>query len=386
MDNLSMAQSLTHMASSYDIIPMYQNMPYHRVLSSQHSSEHMDNKQYASGWAVPYEEETSPVDSYSFDQSSTYLPGSRIAADSNMDVPPNRWTHPHARPTQPTASYYTDYGHSYVPHGLPYLQPDIQSSAETEPISPLNMSSLQLTLPERPRQRQLQPTEISLTPRRRLPAPQPHPSHGLHHALDQQQGQRLRSSQSIATPSFSNPVPTFSNTSTSTFARPLLSWTAANENLINAVNKTTMAPPTTTLNPDDAEEGSPTLVATSTAASDNAVSMGSTVSTELNFNTSLLLDPSTMTAPTPPTYSNFRESRDLSSSSLTQLPRNNSSSSLYTYDGALRRPSLPGGNPLSTLTSGHRYTPLSKSTDSMEYITRESFERRASMSNLTSSF
>ncbi|KAF2623007.1 hypothetical protein BU25DRAFT_479570 [Macroventuria anomochaeta] len=407
MDNFNMVQSLADMASAHDMMPLYSaggNGPYNRSMQS-HPYPQLDTKYayprldtkpaYTSEWTGPYGEDTSPIDTYSFDQSPTYLPGPTTPAGSNMCGPSYRWTHTPTRSRQPTTSYYSDYGHSYISNSLPYLQTDMSPSAATEPISPLNMSSLQLTLPERPRQRQLQPTEVPLTPRRRLPAPQPNPNHGLHHALDQQQGQRLRSSQTIATPSFSNVTQSYTNTES--FAKPLMPWSASNENLMNAVNESTtgaMAPPVTVPAPTNATDTSPAFFPTGTSADVISSTTDTAPSNELNFGTLPLLDPSTMTAPTPPAYSNFRESRDLSASTTTPISRNNSSSSLYTFDGASRRPSFAGDGPSGNLVSGHRYTPLSQPTDTpnMENLTRESFEtrniplHRALTSDLNSSF
>jgi hypothetical protein len=401
-----MAQSLATMASTHDMIPLYSvggHGPYHCSMHSQ-SYPQLDTKlaysqldakpAYAPEWSAPYSEDTSPIDNYSFDQSAAYLPTPTTPAGSNMYGSSYRWTQPTTRQTQPTTSYYSDYGHSYITNGLPYLQTDLRPVVAPEPVSPLNMTSLQLTLPERPRQRQIQPTEVPITPtRRHLPKPQPKPGHGLHHALDQQQGQRLRSSQTIATPSFSNATPSYASSS---FVKPLLPWTAANENLMNAVNEATtsaMPPPATPVAPLNATDASPELSPPGTSSEGTSNATNDAPTTELNFGTLPFLDPSTMIAPTPPAYSNFRESRDLSASS-TELPRSSSSSSLYTFDGSSRRPSYPGDTSSGTLVSGRQYTPLSQPSDppSLESLRKDSFEsrnvplHRASMSNLNSSF
>ncbi|KAF1923696.1 uncharacterized protein M421DRAFT_308077 [Didymella exigua CBS 183.55] len=406
MDNFNMVQSLASMASAHDMMPNYSaggNGPYHRSVYSQSYPQlenkfaysHLDAKPaYAPEWSTSYGDDTSPIDDCSFDQSSAYLPTPTTPAGSNMYGSSYRWTNQTARQHQPTTSYYSDYGHSYITNGLPYLQTDVRPVVAPEPVSPLNMSSLQLTLPERHRQRQTQPTEVAITPtRRRLPKPQPNPGHGLCHALDQQQGQRLRSSQAIATPSFSNATPSYTSSS---FAKPLLTWAAANDNLMNAVNETTttaMPPPITPLAPMSASDVSPDFSATGISAADIPNSKNTGTTAELNFSTLPFLDSSAMTAPTPPAYSNFRESRDLSAS-LTELPRNGSSSSLYPFNSSSRRPSYPGDSSSGNLVSGRQYTPLSQPTDApnMENLTRESFEsrniplRHASTSNLNSSF
>ncbi|KAF1358617.1 hypothetical protein EJ07DRAFT_156462 [Lizonia empirigonia] len=394
MDNLTMAQSLTSMATGQEYLPLYsgggtlpdlrpmQNQQYHQVDVKSRYPQLIDTKPaYNSEWTTPCGGDTSPDENYSFDQSSLYPPASTTAGAASLDNSSYRWANHTARSMQPVTSYYSDYGNSYIASGLPYLQTDMHPSAAAEPISPLSMSSLHITLPERPRQRQLQPTEVPLTPCRRLPAPQPHPSHGLHHALDQQQDQRLRSSHTVATPSFTNVSP---------FTKPLLPWTTANENLLNAINETTtaaMPPPLTSLAPLDTLETVSNFIPTTTSSDDTASSKARTPSMELNFHTKPLLDPSTLNAPITSAYSNFRGSRD-SACSSTQLPRGNSSSSQYTYGSALRQPSFTSDCPSDNLVSGNRYSPLSQPTDTptMVNITRESFERRASMSNLTSSF
>lgn len=390
-----MAQSLTSMATGQEYLPLYsgggtlpdlrpmQNQQYHQVDVKSRYPQLIDTKPaYNSEWTTPCGGDTSPNENYSFDQSSLYPSASTTAAGASLDNSSYRWANHTARSMQPVTSYYSDYGNSYIASGLPYLQTDMHPSAAAEPISPLSMSSLHLTLPERPRQRQLQPTEIPLTPRRRLPAPQPHPSHGLHHALDQQQDQRLRSSHTVAAPSFTNASP---------YTKPLLPWTTANENLLNAINETTtaaMPPSLTSLAPLDTLETVPNFIPTTTSSDDTASSKARTPSMELNFHTTPLLDPSTLNAPPPSAYSNFRGSRDFSASSSAQLPRGNSSSGQYTYGSASRQPSFTSDCPSDNLVSGRRYSPLSQPTDTptMVNITRESFERRSSMSNLTSSF
>lgn len=400
-----MAQSLATMASAHDTMPLYSvggTGPYHRSMHN-HSFSGLDTKflysqldanpAYAPEWTVSYGEDTSPIDNYSFDQPAAYLPMPTTPSGSNMYGSSHRWNQPTTRQTEHVTSYFSNYGHSYITSGLPYLQADVRAAVAPEPVSPLNMAALHLTLPERPRQRQIQPTEVPLTPtRRRLPKPQPRPGHGLQHALDQQQGQRLRSSQTIATPSFSNTASYASNS----FAKPLLPWATANENLTNAVNEATtsaMPPPTTPIAPLNATNASPDFPPPVTSTADNSDAANDAPSTELHFGTLPFLDTSAMTAPTPPAYSNFRESRDLSSAS-TEIPRNGSSSSLYTFDGSSRRPSYPGDTSSDTLVSGRQYMPLGQSSDtpSMENLTRKSLDsrnvqlHRASMSDLNSSF
>lgn len=402
-----MVQSLASIASGHDLMPPYSNTgtgPYHRTLQNlpypqletKFSYPQVDAKPaYGSEWTAVYGDETSPIDNYSFDSSSTYLTSPPTPAGSNLCGLSYRCTPQFTSARQATTSYNSDYGHSYISSSLPYLQTDIPPAATTEPTSPLNMSSLQLTLPDRPRQRQVQPTEISSATRRQLPAPQPKPGHGLHHALDHQQDQRLRSSQTAGTPLYSSSTSSYANAGS--FARPLLPWTAANENLMNVVNEaaSTAMPSTLPRVSVTASNSSPPFFPAGSSPNDTPSTTSTTSPNELNFGTLPLLDPSTMTAPTPPSYSNFRESRDIPvSMTATRLPRHNSSSSLYTFDSVSRQPSFPGTSSTSNLISGHRYTPLNQSTDtsSVDTFSKESFEsrsvplHRASTSNLSSNF
>ena len=150
-------------------------------------------------------------------------------------------------------------------------------------------------------------------------------------------------------------------------------------------------PSLTPREPTAAAATSPNFFRTGTSTMSETVSANIASSNALDFGVIPTFDPYTTTIPASPAYSNLRESRDLSSSSpMTQLPRNNSTSSLYSYDSVSRRPSLPGDRSSSNLISGHSYTPLGQSSGAtrMENLTKESFEsrslplHRASTSNL----
>lgn len=419
-DSITVSYTLANMSSGNNMMPLYSvrgNGPYYRSVQS-HPYERLDSKPayphldakptydldakptYGTDWLAPCEEDTSPTESYSFDQCASYMPTPPQPADSNTYSLPYRCTQPTVGTHTTAANYYSDYGQPYNSNGLPYLQTDVRLDAHIGPISPLNMSSLQSALPDGPRQRQLQPTEVPLTPRRQLPTPQRKPGYGLHHALDQQQDQRLRSSQTIATPSFSNVTPAYTNTGSC--IKPPPSWTAADGDLATTLNKaiaTTMPPPPTTPHkPADAIDTSSTCFPSGRATDDVPITTEDAVSSSaFNFSTLPLLDPFATTAPTPPAYSNFRESRDFSASTPTaQIPRNDSSSSLYSYtfDDASRRQSFSGSGSSSNLVSGRQYTPLSQSasTSRMENLSRESFGaqtvplRRASASDFNAGF
>ena len=411
-DSLTVSYALANMASdnSNNMMPLYSvrgNGPYYRSVQS-HPYEQIDAKPayahldakptYANDWLASCEEDSSPTENYSFNQSASYMPTPPQPAGSNTYSLPYRCTQPTVRTHTAAANYYSDYGQTYTANGLPYLQTDVRPDARIGPISPLNMSSLQSALPDGPGQRQLQPTEVPLTPRRQLPTPQRKSGYALHHALDQQQDQRLRSSQTIATPSFSNATPAYTNAGS--YTKPPQSWSATDGDLATTMSKagaTAMPPPTTPHKPADATESPPTCFPSGRTADDVPNATEDAVSSNtFNFSTLPLLDPFA-TAPTPPAYSNFRESRDFSASTPTaQITRNDSSSSLYTYafDDASRRQSLSGSGSSSNLVSGRQYTPLSQSasTSKMENLTRESFGaqtvpmRRTSASNFDTSF
>jgi hypothetical protein len=403
-DSLTVSYTLANMSSdntNNNMMPLYSvrgSGPYYRNMQS-HPYERLDAKPtYGTVWLAPCEEDTSPTENYSFDQSASYMPTPPQPAGSNTYSLPYRSTQPTVRTHTAAANYYSDYGQPYTTNGLPYLQTDLRSDAHIGPISPLNMSSLQSALPDGPQQRQLQPTEVPLTPRRQLPTPQRKPGYGLHHALDQQQDQRLRSSQTIATPSFSNATPAYTNAGS--YTKPPQSWLATDSDLATTMNKsnaTAMPPPGTPHKPADATESPPACFPSGTTTDDVPNTTEDAVSSNtFNFSTLPLLDPFT-TAPTPPAYSNFRESRDFSASTPTaQITRNDSSSSLYTYafDDASRRQSFSGSGSSSNLVSGRQYTPLSQSasTSKMESLARESFAaqtvpmRRASASDFNTGF
>jgi len=394
MDSYNLVQGRANVASGHNTVPMYStgyNGPYRRSSlngpfpqpEGRFEYPSLDSKPlYESAWTSPYGDDTSPINDYSFDQSQLFLPNSAASTGSNPCGISCRCTPQSARLSQPTTSYYSDYGHAYISDGLPHLKTEIPPVAANEPMSPLNMSSLQLTLPERPRQRQMQPTEVPLAPRRRLPAPTPRSGHGLYHALDHQQDQRLRSSQTFGTPSFSDTTP--SNAYTGSLAKPLLPWAAANENLVNAVNEAAFAnmppPATTSRMPATIVNNTSDPFAAGTSTNKDSTNTR-TPSQDLQFDTFPLLDPS-LTAPTSSAYSNFRESRDLSvSPTIAQLSRNNSSPSLYTHNGGSKRPSFLETGSSNTLVSGRQYTPLSQPIDSPNVDESSGLQKAAMLSN-----
>jgi hypothetical protein len=378
-----MTHSLTGMANANGMMPIYpaaaHNPMYSRPMTAQpHQFPQLETKPMChSAWTLPYSEDTSPVDSYTLEQPGAYLPNPAMYGSSN------RWTHPTTKSLHHghgQGAYY-DPDSSYSAHSLPYLHSNnIRSTTASEALSPLNMSSLQLTLPERPHPRQY---HDSAAPQRQLPIPQPSPAQTSRNVVDQMQDQRLRSGQAMG-PSSVN--------SGATFAKPLLPWSLDSDNAMNMSQGTsaegsTLLPTTT--------DGNMNYLAATSSTDDTNVT--STAAIQLNFSTSSLLDAMNPSAPAS-TYSNFRESRRTDSSSAL-MARQSSQSNLYSFnpDNTGKRHSLGGeGSSEGTLVSGHRYTPLahsqSQASPHLESLQRESFENRnnplhrVSMSNLNSSF
>jgi hypothetical protein len=331
--------------------------------------------QFPQSWTIPYNEDTSPVDTYTLEQSGAYLPNPAMYGSSN------RWTHPTTKSLHHGQGAYYDPDSSYSAHGLPYIHTNNTRSATTnEALSPLNMSSLQLTLPERPHPRQYYD---SAAPQRQLPIPQPSPAQTSRNVVDQMQDQRLRSGQAMG-PSSVN--------SGGTFAKPLLPWSLDSDNPLNVSQATSaegaaMLPATT--------DGNMSYLA-ATSSADDAITT-STAPASLNFSTSALLDAMSPSAPVS-TYSNFRESRRPEISAA-HMVRQSSQSNLYSFNSDSSGKRHSHGSESSndaTLVSGHRYTPLAHSqpqaSPHLESLQREVFEtrnnplHRASMSNLNSSF
>jgi len=366
-----MAHPLTGMGNGNGMVPMYSaathNPMYSRPMTAQ-------PHQYPQAWTVPYNDDTSPVDSYTLEQPGAYLPNPAMYGATN------RWTHPTTKSLHGQGAYF-DADSSYSAHGLPYIHTNNTRGATTsEALSPLNMSSLQLTLPERPHPRQYYD---SAAPQRQLPIPQPSPAQTSRNVVDQMQDQRLRSGQAMG-PSTAN--------GGGTFAKPLLPWSLDSDNTLNVsqVRSTEDAVllPTTT-------DGNLGYLAAASSADD--VITTSTAPASLNFSTSSLLDTMNTSAPAS-TYSNFRESRRPEISAA-HMARESSQSNLYSFnpDSAGKRHSHGSESPNdATLVSGHRYTPLAHSqpqvSPHLESLQREAFEtrnnplHRASMSNLNSSF
>jgi hypothetical protein len=376
MDTLHIAHSLTGMANSNGLMPIYPATP-----NSPTYTRAMTTSTYPSTWSVPYSEHTSPVENYGLDQPAGYLSDAAPMTNASMyGTSYNRSTYPPSRPRHQATSMYYDQQPSYPTHGLPYTHPsDTRSNPINEPLSPLNMSSLQMTLPERPHPRQSRMTE-GVAPRRQLPIPQPSPAQASRNALDNLQDQRLRSSQANSTSSVGTGT---------TFIKPP-SWSSGGDNHISASSTT---PVDGSTHASTTAGGALNFLATA-AIEDNTTTMPHF---EYDFNSSSLMDGITASAPIAP-YSNFRESRPYRQSS-TQVTRHDSQTSLYSLapNKTSKRDTLDGEDSEDfKLVNGRRYTPLThlqpQTPSAPKSLQRESYDHRniplhrSSMDTLNATF
>ncbi|KAF2006762.1 hypothetical protein P154DRAFT_481696 [Amniculicola lignicola CBS 123094] len=386
---------MPHMVNQ--MMPMYHaasSPMYSRGVPAGHIQYHgLNPKTAMQNWTVSYPEDSSPVDAYGIDQTGAYL--------SNPNAMPQvygdnyRWhqTEPKAPHSGLIYGQEASVPASYAAHGLPCINTSsLRGVAATEPVSPLNMTALQSTLPislpERPHSRQVHvPVTDATAPQRRLPAPQPSPAQTSRNAVDQLQDQRLRTAPMLAS-----------------CVKPAIAWnTSFNINAAGIQSSSSSDTSSSDLVPTPVSVSSGSdggmgylPVTTSSSLSDvptepTATSSGSNQQPALNFTTTNLLD----AMPAPPnqsTYSNFRDYNLPTSSStepLAVLARPPSHNSLYSY---AKRSSLGELATEATLVSGQRYAPLDRPVPqhsaSIEGLKGETFERsgvpvhRASMGNL----
>jgi hypothetical protein len=355
------AHSLASLANPSPMMPLYNGSGL--PLYSRPSYPQLDTKPaYPSTWTVPYQEETSPVETYNLDQANNYLPNQQSMATTGTYSGNYRWSNPQ----DPVSMYGT--------HNLPYAHSNARYTATSEALSPLNtgMASLQLSLPDRTYTR---PTDHT-APQRQLPIPQPSPAQTSRNVVDQLQDQRLRSTHGRVFPKPGLPFHSDGE---------VQAVSTADSSGILASRNTASAP----INTGDATIGYlPTTVGESNAGTQPP----------LNFGTSAFLD--AMPAPAiPTTYSNFRN-YDLPTSSSaeitsTTITRQGSQPNLYSFSPDQKRHSACDRSNESALVSGHRYMPLSQSQSrhqqqtSLEGLRRDSFSNRtvpvhrASTSNLS---
>ncbi|KAF1955400.1 hypothetical protein CC80DRAFT_94326 [Byssothecium circinans] len=310
-------------ANQHAMMPVYNNgVP----LYSRTSYPQLDTK-----WTVPYQtgEETSPVETYNLDQPNAYLPNPNTMLASVYGS--YRWTQSTHEP-----------GSVYSSQSVPYIQTNVRDTTTSEALSPLNMTSLQSSLPSGAHSRLMDPL-----PQRQLPIPQPSPAQTTRNIVDQIQDQRLRSTHAATS--------------------------------VSAGESTVGYLPTIVNDPGTSSAGPP-----------------------LNFGTTSLL--TAVPAAIPTTYSNFRNYNLPTSSSteaLSTMARQNSQANLYSFspDNSSKRHSAGDASSNdNALVSGHRYMPLSQTEsqphhqDSLESLRRDSYNNRtvpvhrASTSNLNRSY
>ncbi|KAF2441096.1 hypothetical protein P171DRAFT_446995 [Karstenula rhodostoma CBS 690.94] len=288
-------------------------------------------------YSSPFNSEaTSPVENYGLDHSAVYLPTQSSVAYSGS----YGWS----TDSKNVMNNYLGHDSSlYRTHGHPYAQHNIRNVASSDALSH-SMTSLQLTLPERPHTR----SGLPVSQRPQLPIPQPSPAQTTRNVVDQLQDRRLRSVQAMGGSSLSN----------GGFTKPPLPFSSDTDIQVATTTDalstqiTSSAPASTT----DTVSCFPST-ATSTEA------LPDTPAPQFDFSTSPLFD--SMPAPAQPTYSNFRDSQEYkpmtSSPTKTTMPmaRQVSHNSFYSVGSGSSSKSASGASD-SMLVSGHRYTPLSQ--------------------------
>jgi hypothetical protein len=344
LDNREIANNLRSIATSQQMVPIYNHANGPLYSRTEHHP-------YPQAWTVPYSEDTSPVDTYNLDQSTAYLP------DQGLENPHTynsncQWSQVSDKPYQGGPNAYTE--HDPVPvlaaPGLPYVQTNIQTAAET--LSPLNMTALQASLPGGSHLRPVHSSD-QIVPRRQLPMPQPSPAQLSRNVVDQLQDQRLRSNKITGMSSHgrSRPFPKLALP----FGGDGEAKAAAHiQNPGSDLATQVTVSASTTNSPDGTMGYLPIAPSVSQEATLEARTQA-----QLNFSTSSLFE--VMPAPAiPNTYSNFRN-YDLptcsSTETLTIPARQNSQTGIYEFTPKCDSSGTPANG--SVLVSGHPYTPLS---------------------------
>ncbi|KAF2735728.1 hypothetical protein EJ04DRAFT_551756 [Polyplosphaeria fusca] len=376
---------------------------YSRTFSTGHYPQIDNRSTFASQtWAVPYTEDTSPVEVYGLDQSAAYIPSQNTMTNVYGDS--YRWGVTHQRALHGAGSVYVP--PDYTPSSFPYLSTPNMRSTVISPNESMcglnNMSLLHSNLPTTsPTERRLHPRyQISAqTPvaQRQLPIPQPSPAQISKNTVDKMQDDLLRSAQAIGGSSF---------LTSGAYAKSSVTWDvettgsdassngSPDTDSIEALNPMTTNIPTTT------DRGDPSMALLAASGAGTGQTTTSTSSQpQYNFGAnSSTLD--VLPAPTVSmTYSHFRNYNLPTSSSadtLTIPARHDSQMSSYSYtpDNDGKRLSVDGSSGEATLVSGQRYSPLSQTqtTTCMDnnrpesYGTRNISLHRASSSALNRSF
>lgn len=197
---MTIAQSLTDMANTNmgGMMPICNSNGsqtlYSRQGVPQEYTQLSTKSAYPTTWHLPYSEDIPVVEPYAMEHGSPHPSNSTSISDSSLYVSGCRW--PRMMMTKPVQqgppTFLDDSSYS---QSLQYAQEDIPDMVIPDSHSPLSMSSLQMTLPERP----LQQTRFidMAANQRHLPIPQPNPAQTSRNIVDQMQDQRLRSVQGI---------------------------------------------------------------------------------------------------------------------------------------------------------------------------------------------
>jgi hypothetical protein len=412
--NRMTATSLACMVNPNEMMPIYNagSSPFYtRSVPTNHYHQLDTKTVYPNTWTVPYSEDTSPTEAYSLDHSTTYMQNpnnlTNVYGDNYKWNQTNRKHLLHGHDTY--LEQETSIPNTYLTHSLPYIQTNLRAAGGSEVQSPLNMASLQATLPvplpQRPRSQHMQVPEAGV-PQRQLPIPHPSSAQSSRNVVDQLQDQRLRSSQSMGGSSLKAP---------GSYSKAAMTWNpepSVSENQGNITTDTSsadlMAQATSSTSVSGVSEGVMGYVPVTNSVSEAVTESSSPPSQsqpqqqqqQINFNASTLLE--SMPAPAiTSTYSNFRNYTLPSSSSSEQpsvLVHQNSHNSLYSFnsDSASKRHSTCDQSNEALLVSGQRYTPLSQPEMQHaagfedlrrdEFGTRHAPLQRASMSNLNHSY
>lgn len=378
MDNYHIAQSLTGMANP-QYMPMYSSTAREALYPRPSMSQTYPQLDTKPTWAMPYSEQSSSIQTYGLDQAPAYLPGTAPMSNAEIFPASHRWNYPAARPPQQTPNAF--YDSCYDPQGLPCLPPtDWSNFSVAEPPSPMSMSSLRATLPERPHPR----ATSGAVPQRQLPFPQPSSAPTSRNVLDNIHDQRLRSGQTGVTSHIGSSV---------VYAKPPPQPPWHPSNATQAVEATSTDDGTSANDPAPVEAALNFLAATALDGSTGTTTNASQL--ELNFTTSSLFEAMPAPARNAP-YSNFRENRTDSQSSI---KRHDSQTSLYSFrpsKSSNRSSTSSDDTDERTLVNGRRYIPLTplqpQPSTAAESLQREPFDNRnvpahrSSMSKLSTSF
>ncbi|EUC46719.1 hypothetical protein COCMIDRAFT_92058 [Bipolaris oryzae ATCC 44560] len=354
IDNINIAHGLNNMAGAQQMIPVYQtggnNTFYQRAIPIQYSQyPTIDTKStYAPAWTVPFPEDASPVEAFNLEQPPGYIPNTASMTNANIYGSSYRGSDPGARSLG---------GACFDQESFNSL-PCATSNGRVTPsdISPLDtgMSSLHLSLPERPRPRQTHPSEPSVT-RRHLPIPQPNPAQSNRNAVDKSQDERLRSARVSGSSAINN---------RGSFARPPMPWVVEGGNQANVSGVSPTNDAKQVIAQPRLHDGTENPISYfSTTGDITATSTGSQL--DLAFSTSGLLDGMSASAQAA-AYSCVRGSHHIAPGD----PQSNIHSFENTH--STKRNStvsdLPSNHPLGTT---HRYTPLNHSPPQNSFGSRK---------------